>query len=276
MLDSTARVFNSTNGQGRAGPRATHNTQHAARSTQHATCSTRAERSLVKPCARHAPRCYSRNSLPLRECGRSFIQGASSGCAPCSGAAARHTRRDHLTQDVWRRWAQRVLWPVWSSRPLSGRKNRACNTHACKQRYQEIGVKNVIYPAVLAISIALAGCAGSVKQATIYSPEETQRPPGVGFGGSDAKVGATGEISYCDAGLAFQVKSRKEQAYAAIAQACGGDDKYVVQGDLSSGGSAKTVVAGIETSCPGLAGRVIIFKCTGAKPRPTGLRPDQK
>ena len=102
-------------------------------------------------------------------------------------------------------------------------------------------MKNVIYPAVLAISISLAGCAGSVKQATIYSPEETQRRPGFGFGGSDAKVGATGQISYCDAGLAFQVKSRKEQAYAAIAQACGGDDKYVVQGDLSSGGSAKKI-----------------------------------
>jgi hypothetical protein len=75
--------------------------------------------------------------------------------------------------------------------------------------------------------------------------------------------------------MAFQVKSRRDQAYAAIAAACKGEDKYTIVGDFSAGGQARTVVGGIETSCPGLAGRKIVFKCTGAAPRPSGLRSNQ-
>jgi hypothetical protein len=123
-----------------------------------------------------------------------------------------------------------------------------------------------------ALVAGLAGCAGNVKGPHIYSPEETRSG---GLGTSIIPRGATGEISYCDAGMAFQVKSRRDQAYAAIAAACQGEDKYTIVGDFSSGGQARTVVGGIETSCPGLAGRKIVFKCTGPAPRPSGLRRNQ-
>jgi hypothetical protein len=123
-----------------------------------------------------------------------------------------------------------------------------------------------------ALVAALTGCAGIVKGPHIYSPAETRAG---GIGSSIIPKGATGEISYCEAGMAFQVKSRRDQAYAAIAAACKGEDKYTIVEDLSSGGQARTVVGGIETSCPGLAGRKIIFKCNGAAPRPSGLRSDQ-
>ncbi|MDM7941388.1 MAG: hypothetical protein QUV35_02050 [Hydrogenophaga sp.] len=123
-----------------------------------------------------------------------------------------------------------------------------------------------------ALVAAITGCAGNVKAPHIYSPEETRSG---GIGTSIIPRGSTGEISYCDAGMAFQVKSRRDQAYAAIAAACQGEDRYTIVGDYSSGGQARTVVGGIETSCPGLAGRKIIFKCTGPAPRPSGLRSNQ-
>lgn len=134
----------------------------------------------------------------------------------------------------------------------------------------EINMNKIIIPIGIAIAIGISGCAGSVQNPHIYSPEETRS-----VGSSIIPKGSTGEISYCDAGMAFQVKSRRDQAYAAIARACGGEDKYTVVGDLSSGGQARTSVGGIETSCPGLAGRKIIFKCDGTKPRPSGLRNNQ-
>lgn len=133
-------------------------------------------------------------------------------------------------------------------------------------------MRNFSYYFAPLIVIFIAGCAGNVKAPHIYSPEETRSG---GIGTSIIPKGSTGEISYCDAGMAFQVKSRRDEAYAAIAAACNGEDKYTVVGDLSSGGQARTVVGGIETSCPGLAGRKIIFKCTGAAPRPSGLRSNQ-
>jgi hypothetical protein len=145
------------------------------------------------------------------------------------------------------------------------------NTHSSNP--VRIIMKQINHLVFLALLISVVGCAGTVKPPHIYSPEETGKQ---GLGGVTAKEGATGEISYCDAGMAFQVKSRKEQAYAAIAKACGGEDKYYVTGDLDSGGQARTVVGGMETSCTGLAGRLIIFKCTGTlKPKPSGLRSDQ-
>jgi hypothetical protein len=125
----------------------------------------------------------------------------------------------------------------------------------------------------VSIGVGLMGCAGKVIAPHIYSPEETLSG---GIGPSLIPKGSTGEIAYCDSGMAFQVKSRREQAYAAIASACKGEDKYTIVGDLLSGGQARTVVlGGIETSCPGLSGRKIIFKCTGAIPRPSGLRSHQ-
>lgn len=123
-----------------------------------------------------------------------------------------------------------------------------------------------------ALVAALTGCAGSVKGPHIDSPAETHAG---GIGTSISPKGVTGEISNCDAGMEFQVKSRRDQAYAAIAAACKGEDETTIVGDLSSGGQARTVAGGMETGCPGLAGRRIIFKCNGEAPRPSGLRSDQ-
>jgi hypothetical protein len=118
---------------------------------------------------------------------------------------------------------------------------------------------------VLLAAMLLMGCAGSVQKPYIYSPEENRG----GFGVPAAQVGATGRASYCSQGLPQLVQDRKKQAYAGIAQVCGGENKYSIIDELS--GPARTTALGIEASCAGFAGRVIYFKCTGAAPRPTGL-----
>jgi hypothetical protein len=107
----------------------------------------------------------------------------------------------------------------------------------------------------------------SADKAHIYSAEENKG----GFGVPPAMVGATGEVRYCAAGTAALVEARKQQALAAIAQACGGDDKYALTGELMT--DATGTFMGVAVKCIGNAGRAIIFKCNGAKPRPTGLTP---
>lgn len=106
--------------------------------------------------------------------------------------------------------------------------------------------------------LALTGCAGTVQKPYIYSSHEPK----------SVVKGATGEQSYCAHGLPQLVQDRKKQAYANIAEACGGDDKYAILDELS--GNAHTVALGVEAGCAGFAGRVIYFKCKGVKPTPTG------
>lgn len=129
----------------------------------------------------------------------------------------------------------------------------------------EVVLKLYRFASIAAIGI-LSGCAGSVQKPHIYSKYENQG----GLGVPQAMVGATGEQRYCAHGLPQQVSGRKQEAYANIAEACGGEDRYSIIDELS--GSAHTVVAGIETGCAGLAGRVIYFKCKGAAPKLTGSR----
>ena len=116
-----------------------------------------------------------------------------------------------------------------------------------------------------AVAVAtLTGCAGTVQKPHVYSKYENKG----GLGVPAAMVGATGEQRYCAHGLAQQVQERKKQAYANIAEICGGEDKYSIVDELS--GSAHTIAMGVESSCTGLAGRVIYFKCRSATPKPTG------
>lgn len=129
----------------------------------------------------------------------------------------------------------------------------------------ELISKRHFFASIVVIGM-LSGCAGSVQEPHIYSKYENQG----GLGVPQAMVGATGEQRYCAHGLPQQVSGRKQEAYANIAEACGGEDRYSIIDELS--GSAHTVVAGIETGCAGLAGRVIYFKCRGAAPKPTGSR----
>lgn len=117
----------------------------------------------------------------------------------------------------------------------------------------------------LSVAIALTGCAGTVQKPRIYAPGETST-----LGGLPPQYSkATGEQRYCSSGMPIRVQELQRQAYANIAEACGGEDKYTIIGELS--GTAQTAALGVvETGCPGLGGRVIYFKCKGAKPTPTG------
>lgn len=117
---------------------------------------------------------------------------------------------------------------------------------------------------LLAFALAVPGCAStanpvfnsSVPEPHLYSEFENQ--PGIGV--PDAIVGATGEVRYCQAGLPQLVKARQEQAYAAIARACGGEDRYVIRGELMSDATGRFL--GVSMGCTGNAGRAIVFECT--------------
>jgi hypothetical protein len=124
-------------------------------------------------------------------------------------------------------------------------------------------VKNTWRWLVAGAALVLVGCAGSVQKPYIYSPEESR-------GGPAGQLGATGKASYCGQGLPQVIQQRKQQAYAGIAEACGGENKYAILDELA-GPARTTVMGGVETNCTGFAGRVIYFKCTGAAPRATGL-----
>lgn len=127
------------------------------------------------------------------------------------------------------------------------------------------------WAAIAVASISLAGCAStanpvfnsSVKKAYIYSPHENKS----GFGVPGMVVGATGEVRYCQAGLPQLVRERQKEAYVAIADACGGEDKYTVRGEMMADATSKFM--GVDMGCVGNAGRAIVFKCTGKQPSPT-------
>lgn len=124
---------------------------------------------------------------------------------------------------------------------------------------------------LVALTITLTGCAStanpvfnsSVKKAYIYSPHENKE-----MGTPAMMRDATGEVRYCQGGLPQLIKARQEEAYKAIAEACGGSDKYVIKGELMS--DASSPIMGVDFQCTGNSGRAIIFKCTGKKPQPTG------
>lgn len=114
--------------------------------------------------------------------------------------------------------------------------------------------------------IAFTGCAGKVQKPHIYTPAEANMLRGI----SAQYTKATGVQEYCGSGITVRVQELQRQAYANIAEACGGEDKYSIIGELT-GAPAYTLALGfVETSCPGLGGRSIYFKCNGAKPTPTG------
>lgn len=125
---------------------------------------------------------------------------------------------------------------------------------------------------VAMVAIILSGCAGtanpvfnsSVKRPYIYTQYENQS----GLGVPSAKIGATGEVRYCQAGLPQLVKARQQEAYAAIAEVCGGENKYAIRGELMA--DATGPIIGVDFQCVGNSGRAIIFKCTGKPPVPTG------
>ena len=116
--------------------------------------------------------------------------------------------------------------------------------------------------------LLLAGCAGtanpvfnsSVKKARIYAPHENRG----GLGVPPIVVGATGEVRYCQSGLPSLVAARQKEAYAAIAQACGGEDRYNIRGEMMADATGSFM--GVDVQCQGNSGRAIVFACKGGKP----------
>lgn len=121
--------------------------------------------------------------------------------------------------------------------------------------------------ASVAATLSLVGCAGSplfsnVAKPYIYSPEERAYAPGK----ASFMIGATGEVNYCDAGLAQLVATRRKEALDAIANVCGGEDKYRIKGE--GGGFAPGHSIGNFKLTPDCnRGRSIIFKCLGPEPK---------
>lgn len=116
--------------------------------------------------------------------------------------------------------------------------------------------------------ILLAGCASttnpvfnsSANKPRLYGPQENRG----GFGVPAMVVGATGEVRYCRSGLPSLVEARQKEAYAAIAQTCGGEDRYTIRGEMMA--DATGSLLGVNVQCQGNSGRAIVFACKGGKP----------
>lgn len=142
------------------------------------------------------------------------------------------------------------------------------------------------------IALALAGCAtdpnagggmfsSNAGKAYIYTPEEQANMTTDGtiptmltpsevkelFSNPRKITKPTGEVNYCDAGLAALVQSRRNEALAAIDAACGGKDQYSIRHEGL--GNVKARYAGNIQLTPGCTrSKVIIFRCNGAQPKP--------
>jgi hypothetical protein len=148
---------------------------------------------------------------------------------------------------------------------------------------------SIVFVGALISPVALMGCAGdpmgaggllsaNASKPYIYTDAEKRGMSPDGFTNqillpSDVrkfmtnKEGPpTGEASYCDAGLAQLIQSRRNETLAAIAQVCGGERKYSIRRD--GPGSIKARYVGniqITPSCT--RGHVIVFKCNGVEPK---------
>ncbi len=77
----------------------------------------------------------------------------------------------------------------------------------------------------------------------------------------------TGEVNYCDAGLPQLVQARRNEALAAIAQACGGPEQYSIRHE--GPGNLKARYLGSFKLTPGCTrSKVVIFRCSGVQPKP--------
>ncbi|MCA1925970.1 MAG: hypothetical protein LDL16_06815 [Thiobacillus sp.] len=77
----------------------------------------------------------------------------------------------------------------------------------------------------------------------------------------------TGEVNYCDAGLPALVQARRNEALAAIDEACGGKDQYSIRHEGL--GNVKAHYVGSVQLTPSCSrSKVIIFRCSGRQPQP--------
>jgi hypothetical protein len=98
---------------------------------------------------------------------------------------------------------------------------------------------------------------------TMITPSEIRER----FKNAGKVVKPTGEVNYCDAGLAQLIQARRNEALGAIAQACGGESQYQIRHEGL--GDVKARYLGnfkLTPSCT--RSKVVIFRCTGAQPKP--------
>lgn len=145
---------------------------------------------------------------------------------------------------------------------------------------------------MLALAVLFSGCAldpgarngglfSNAAKAYIYTPEEQANMTAEGtiptmvapselrayFENAKKVTKPTGEVNYCDAGLSSLVQSRRNEALAAIDDACGGKDQYSIRHE--GPGHIKAHYAGNIQLTPGCnRSKVIIFRCSGAQPKP--------
>lgn len=120
-----------------------------------------------------------------------------------------------------------------------------------------------------AVTFALSGCAGMdsalfSNNATPYIYTASEKAPSPMS--ASYQWGATGEVSYCNAGMSSLIASRRQAALEAVARVCQND--YSITGE--GGGGAMGHRAGAFQVTPDCSqGRTIVFKCTRVQPPPT-------
>jgi len=146
--------------------------------------------------------------------------------------------------------------------------------------------------ATLLTTVALSGCAldpqgsgglfsSNAGKVHIYTPEEQAEMSPSGtietmitpsemrerFKNAGKVTKPTGEVNYCDAGLAQIIQSRRNAALAAIDAACGGKDQYKIRFE-GPGNVQARYVGSLKLGVDCTRSKVIIFRCDGAQPSP--------
>lgn len=182
---------------------------------------------------------------------------------------------------------------VWSRGrvpPILSKPARSDGGGPCKRK-KENRMKRFL-PVVLLATAVFAGCAtavdsalfGNAAKAHIYTPEEQagMTPEGTletmttpseireRFRNAGKFTKPTGEVNYCDAGMASLVQSRREAALAAIDEACGGKGQYVIRREGPGFIQARQIGdVRLGSSCN--RSRALVFRCNGVQPKP-GMR----
>ena len=152
--------------------------------------------------------------------------------------------------------------------------------------------KQAINFSMLALALMLSGCAAdpgarggvlfsNAAKVHIYTPEEQAKMTAEGtiptmvapselrayFENAKKVTKPTGEVNYCDAGLSSLVQARRNEALAAIDEACGGKDQYSIRHEGL--GNIQARYAGKIKLTPACnRSKVIIFRCAGVQPKP--------
>ena len=130
-------------------------------------------------------------------------------------------------------------------------------------------MKSTLTLGACCLAALTAGCAGldtalhsNVATPYIYSPSEKLPGPL----SASYQWGATGEVSYCNAGMSSLIASRRKAALEAVARVCQGD--YAITGE-GGGGALGHRVGNFQLTPDCYQGRTVVFKCSKVQPPPT-------